>query len=455
MAPIPPLLVFGPVLLAIAALGLRRWPAGPALAGLGGLGALMAVLLAAGPSGAWAGASDWQIFGRALALGEAARRALLLVYAGLAMLLLLALVYRQNRSYVPLALLVLSPLAGALLIEPFLLGAVLLMTAGCGLAFLIQGERAGSTLAAMRVLALSVVAMTFLLAAGWLSSSGQGASPAVVARFYLLAFVILLASFPFQLWVAPAVTESGSLAPAVVFGLAQFLVLLFCLGQLAAAPAVQRSAEVASLLRWSGLLTVIAGALLALSARSFGRLLAYALLLDIGLTVVALSFGRPAGFEASLSLVAFRFVGLTLAGAGLYLIRRLARPAPAGSDQFAANAGLARRAPLAVALYGYGSLALVGAPLTPGFLARWDVIGLVAEASSWQAGLLVVLTAAGLLALGRRLASLLAARTDNDLAERASRGERLAALVALTLAALLAMAPDLLSGLIRPLPGLL
>ena len=165
----------------------------------------------------------WLLLGREIALTEAIRTILLFVYGVLIITFVITAILPQGYIFVTLSLAVLSPLAGALMVRPLVFGAMLLLIAAGLLALLIQGERAGSTLASFRFFAMVAIAAPLLLVAGWVLETEQAPLMGSVATLTLAAFVILLAGFPFQIWVAPVTSESQPLVPVVVFGVATHL----------------------------------------------------------------------------------------------------------------------------------------------------------------------------------------------------------------------------------------
>jgi formate hydrogenlyase subunit 3/multisubunit Na+/H+ antiporter MnhD subunit len=402
----PLALLIGPLILAVLAFAVRRWPVAAVAGGV--IGVLILGLIAAVVTPVELGASDALIiYGRSLTFTALIRAALLFTYAGLGLLFLLSLLLPQGSTFVPVCLGLLSPLTAALMVDPTIFGVALLLIVAAGMAILIQAGRPGSTLASVRYLVIFVMAVPPLLAAGWLLGTEQATFLPTASRLLLIAFLVLLAGFPFHIWVAPVVSEAGSLAPVVIFGLVELLIVIFCLNLLLGYPVVYRSFQFTRLLQISGVVTVLLAGILVLTAPSFGRLLAYILLLDIGATVLAFAFGTFAGIEATMSLLVFRTISLILAGIAFGLLRRQFRPQESGSDRFAENVGLAWRTPMSVALFAYGALSLAGLPLTPGFSGRWAVVLLAADESPQLAAILVMSVAIAALGLLRCLATLL------------------------------------------------
>jgi multicomponent Na+:H+ antiporter subunit D len=165
-------------------------------------------------------------------------------------------------------------------------------------------------------------------------------------------------------------------------------------------------------------LMVAVGGLLAFAQRDFSRLLGYAVLSDMGCTLVALGVASPAALSAALLQVAHRSVGLMLTAMGLAVVRYRM-----GSDSFADPStgsghrlgGVARRLPLSTAGLVLGGLSLAGMPLTAGFPSRWAIYRLLAGYSS-QASLALAMLLSGVgVALGylRGLSTLLGPSTES------------------------------------------
>lgn len=420
MIPVPVLLLAGPLVLAAILFFLRRWPQVTAVAGVAAAlllrlvvayAPLAAETTAAPPLLARIFAGDtWIVVGRSLSLNEAIRTLFLLLLALLALLYLLSILWSQGSSFTPATMALMSPLAAALMVRPFIFGTIFLLVVAALLIWLIQNGRVGSTQAALRCLLMTALAVPLLLVAGWMLEAEAIAMSAAVTRLIAVSFVILLAGFPFHIWVAPTLAEASPLTAVVVFGLVHLVMLLFILNLLQQWPLIGQDPAFEQLLRWSGTLTVLLAALLAYNAATFGTLLAYLLLADIGASLVLLALDGPAAAARLFSLLFLRIVSLILAGSGLSLIRERRE-----SGDFAVASGVAWQAPLGVALYVYGGLSLAGLPLTPGFSGRWAVIARLAQETAvspslaWLVVLLLLVSASATIGLMRCLRLLLAA----------------------------------------------
>jgi multicomponent Na+:H+ antiporter subunit D len=448
--PSPFLLLIGPVVLAMLLFPLRKWPkaAGLTASVLLLIFTLIVASIDLDPSsqaevGGFIRGEEWVVLGRAITLTASIRSILLFTYGTLIFIFLISAILPQGYVFIPLSLAVLSPLAGALMVRPLVFGAVLLLVAAGLLALLIQAERAGSTMAAFRYLTMVALAVPFILIAGWILETDQIPLMGSIATLYLIAFVILLAGFPFQIWVAPLVSESQTLVPAVIIGLAQMMIITFCLILLIGTPEAQGSSQFWQLIRMSGALTLILAGLLCMTARSLGRLFGYLILIDIGIVLLAFSFLDRTRPELIMSLLIARVAGLILAGMGLGFMRYQLGPELSALDLTVSTRRLARISPVGLALFVYGGLSLIGLPLTAGFRGHWMTLDLASTQSFWLAALIVLSMAAAVIKLLRLLTkSLLHDSAPAPAHKNLTKAMKWAAGVAFVVAILLAFYPQ-------------
>ena len=405
--PTPLLLIAGPLVAAGITLFLRRWRRTGAL-----VGTVMAwwlglwvstVPLDAGAGGMFAG-DTWPVLGRAFVLADGVQALFLFLYVGLGLLFLGAWFFPQGQYFVPASLAAFSLLAAALMVQPLSFGTLFLLAAMAILVVVIQAERVGSTRAAWRYLVIAVLAVPFFMVAGWALDTEQAHLMALVSRLLAAGFIILLAGFPFHIWVNPVVNQAPPLASVLVSGLAQLAIVAFLFNWLGANPWLEQERTFGQILRWSGAATVALAGLTAATASTSGRLLGSLLLLDMGMAVLALSLPGPTGWQAAVTLTVMRFFALLPATIGLILLRR-----QGNSDEIAANKGLARRAAWSTALFVYACLSLLGLPLTPGFGSRWAIVTALnqpaALAAPWLPLLLLLAMLGGAAGVLRALAS--------------------------------------------------
>ncbi len=390
----PLLLLAGPSFLAlIIFVGLRRSPRAAGL--IGASGALLIAFLLSGadlqsvgqPTGLIAG-DTLTFFGGVLQITPGMQRVMLLIYTAGALLFLLAARWSQGPDFVPAALAALAPLAFAMMVTPLAYGAIGLLLAAALLAALVQGQRPGSTLASLRYLILTTLAVPALLVAGWMLESQQLALSGALWRLFLLGAALLLAGFPFHIWVRPLLNEAHPLTAVFVLAPVQLGILTFVWRWLQQHSAILLNAQLTSALGWSGAAVALFGAILAFSARDARRLLGSLVLADMGAVLICLGQGLV-GIEQAWALLLVRFGALLLAAVGVQWCAERA-----GIDASLVEGAHLAQQPLAAALVAYGALALSGLPLTPGFATRWAAISLAGDVSlAWSLALALAVAA--------------------------------------------------------------
>ncbi len=395
------------------------------------------------------------VVGRALTLTAQVRGLLLLVYALTGGLFALHGFRPVSRSFVAAALALLSPLAAALLISPLGLALALLGIALALAAVALYGGRYAAAGAAWRAFLLRVLGLLPLLWVAWAQAAGQ--TGAALPLVMLVSTLLLLGGFPFHSGVRGLARWSPLGALALALGPAQIAVVALLFGLLDLAPAARSAAEFQTALRGSALLAALLAAFVMQRERTWRGLLGGALLLDAGGLVLAALAPGAAGLAVALAALTGRTLSLLLLALGLSW--------PMGGERRADG--------LRWALLLYGSLSLLGLPLTPGFAGRWAQLALLGAAWPWAAVLLLAaLGAAGWAVwrvgrsgqddLGAIEASL---KSDSTTAGRlyshseglglagitvppaVGRGEWIAALILLGLSALLGLFPGLLVSL--------
>lgn len=421
--PAPFLFVGLPLLLAPVVYALRRWSRVEILlaASLGLVLALLALILPFDqPLIAGVGPilrPTMTVMGRVFEIEATDRLALAFIFGQAALLFLGSGLTRPGRFFLPAGLATLGLLSAALFVQPFIFAALFLELAAALAVFTLGDETKPVTRGALRFLVFMTLAMPFILLSGWLIE-GSAASPDdatfVVRATVLLAtgFAILLGVVPFHSWIPVVAEHAPPLAAAFVFTVMRFIAVFVLLDFLNAYAWLGQNPVVYRGLTVAGGGVVLVGAVFAFGQRNFGRVMGYALLIDIGAGLLAIGLGTLPGVEVALAMLALRGGALALWGVGLAHMRRVA-----GSDDFDAVRGLARRYPLAAMTVVLSLLSLVGFPLTAGFPARWSLLFQLAQIHPTGAILLI----AGMVSVGlvcARGLNALVAPPDDETAPR-------------------------------------
>lgn len=298
-----------PFVFAVAAFFLQNWPRLTTI--LTATFSLLLALLAwqfplgqAGRLGPWTVEINTTlvILGRQLALIDAERTFLILLYGFGGLWIFAARVAKAPRHFPALGLAVIILSVAAIAVEPFLYAAPIIELAVLiSLAMLIKpGKPVGRGI--LRYIIFQTLAMPCILFAGW-AASGVEANPSdqvllmTAAAMLGMGFAFWLAVFPFHTWV-PHLTDEAhpyvagfmlTFLPATVFMLA--LKFLDGFGWLRELPALPQALQI------TGVVMVATGGLWALFQTSLPRLLGYAVIMDSGFSLIALSLGNEIGLQ--------------------------------------------------------------------------------------------------------------------------------------------------------------
>lgn len=139
--------------------------------------------------------------------------------------------------------------------------------------------------------------------------------------FLALGLGLLLAVFPFSIWLGPLADEMPVLAIAFLIGVAQPVGLWLLIQKMSEVAWLTDKSPLLTILLWGGLLTAWTGALLSIPERRDGRWLAYLSLIPLGCVLVGLGLGTRLGLVSAVSAMLNRAIGVALLGGGLSFVR--------------------------------------------------------------------------------------------------------------------------------------
>ena len=184
--------------------------------------------------------------------------------------------------------------------------------------------------------------------------------------FFMAAFMIKSAVFPFHFWqpdfhTAAPTTVSAMLSSVVVklgvYGFLRMTTLLF----------VPQAPVIRALLIVLGIIGVAFGGLSAVGTHNAKRMLAYSTVAQIGFVLVGIGWGTPLAIAAA---IVFAFNHSLIKAAMLMLAGYVASRAPVKSAAFKVVTGVGRSIPAAGVLFFIGGLGLAGIPPTNGFISK-------------------------------------------------------------------------------------
>lgn len=135
-------------------------------------------------------------------------------------------------------------------------------------------------------------------------------------------------------------------------------------------------------------LTLIVGAVLAVSQTNVKRMLAYSSISHAGFILLGIQAASDQGVRATI----FYLATYTFTVAGSFGVATVVGRTGDNAHQLSDYAGLAKRAPLLAFTFLVMLLAQAGVPFTSGFLAKFYVLGAAVEAGSWPLALVGMVT---------------------------------------------------------------
>jgi NADH:ubiquinone oxidoreductase subunit 2 (subunit N) len=348
------------------------------------------------------------LFGRELALGQADRMAMAILFFSAAGLFLLAWRFAPGTLLFPMGLGLLSLLCGALLIRPFIYGVLLIEIAAALAAFTLQAEGRLPTRGGLRYLTFTTMALPGLLVTHWLLeryaiTPDETELLGAAAILVTLSFALLLGVVPFHTWVTAVAGDGAPLAGAFVLTIGHGTVWFLLLDFLETYPWLSNHPQFISLVSTAGLAMVIVGGLLAAAQRRMGTLMGHAALVDSGAALIALGLNSELGVTLALFSLLVRPFGLILLAGGLEGLRARS----GGDDGIDALRGLGWKAVWSTTALTFGALSIAGMPVSAGFVWRWALCRVLMPAHPSTA-LLVLLAGVGVMVgAWRGLAALL------------------------------------------------
>ncbi|MCS6994210.1 MAG: proton-conducting transporter membrane subunit [Anaerolineales bacterium] len=318
---------------------------------------------------------SFSLLGRQLTLDAGDQTLLLLVYGMAAFWFFGTLAAGGARQVAGLGLAVIALLMASLAVRPFLYAAlfieVAVLVAIPLLAPPTPKQRAGPMRGLLRFLISQTFAMPFILLAGFLLS-GVEAGPADVAQvvqagiLLLIGFAFLLAVFPLNTWIPLLAEEASPYALGFLLTMLNTFGLILALNFIDRFSWLRNSSQLPTVLQLVGIVTCVTAGVWAAFQRHLGRIAAYALIAETGVSLLAISLPDR---QTGLQILFYLFLPRALA-LGVWTMSINILQATTGDLRFSAVQGLVRQYPAATAGVVFANLTLAGTPLLASFPVR-------------------------------------------------------------------------------------
>ena len=322
--------------------------------------------------------STLTFLGRSFILASSNSAFLVLIYLIGAFWLFGAIAAGVPNTFVPLGLALISLLVAALAVQPFLYAALLIeMAVLLSIPMLVPpGKTAGQGV--IRYLIFQTLALPFILLAGW-AAAGVEANPTdqrqLIQAVVLLGlgFALWLAVFPFYTWVPLLAGEAHPYVAGFVLVLLPNVVILLMLDFLNAFAWLRAYPLVPEVLQLVGSLMVITAGIWSAFQRDLSRLFGYAVIMESGFSLLAISLGNQVGLQVLTASFLPRLLALGLWALSLSIIGKQ------GSVDFDSLSGLLHCMPFTAVGFLLAYFSLGGLPLLAGFPMREILLEGVAQ----------------------------------------------------------------------------
>jgi NADH-quinone oxidoreductase subunit N len=316
-----------------------------------------------------------------------------------------------HRHFIPIGMAVLALMVAALAVQPFLYAAIVVEIAVLlSIPMLVPpGRPVGQGI--VRYLIFQTLALPFLLFAGW-AAAGVEANPtdtrllAQAVIFLGLGFAFWLAVFPFYTWVPLLSQETHAYETGFMLGLLPSVMLLLMLNFLDNYAWLRAYPLLPVGLQLCGALMVVTGGIWAAFQKSLPRLFGYAVIIESGFALLAISLQTQVGFEVFAASLFPRMLALAL-----WVLASSVLEEHGISPDFDGIRGQFRRYPLISSGLVLAYFSLAGLPLLGGFPTRLVLLENLAQISI-PVMLWVLLGNVGFLLSGLRMLAALVTSSD-------------------------------------------
>lgn len=326
-----------------------------------------------------------------------------------------------HRYFAPLGVAILGLLAAALAVEPFLYAALLIETAVLFSVPILSPPGRPVSQGVLRFLVFQTLAMPFVLIAGWSAGSVE-VNPAnerlltQAVALLALGFGFWLAVFPFYSWMPLLINEANPFVAGFVVMLLNSLVFLLSLDFLNAFAWLREFQMLYPALRLVGLIMIVTGGIWAAFQQNLARLLAYAIIVENGFALLALSLDSRTGYEIFISMILARLVAVALWSLSLSVLKNRTTLDVQGLR------GYFQRMPLASCGLLMGILGIAGLPLLAVFPMRLYLLENLAQESEGIV-LWALIGSVGMLIAGLRLMAALVNSEETEWHIEENRGQ--------------------------------
>lgn len=312
------------------------------------------------------------IFNRALILTGNQLKTVAILYFFSFLWNIAGLRFSVSRWFPTISLAITTLWVSTLAVEPFLYAAVIVELIVLMSVLLLTPRGEETDRGVMRYLVSQTIAMPFILLSGWMVTGIESAPSASVlilrgTVMILIGFALWLAVFPLHTWLPMLSEKAHPWVFSFVFLMQQSVLAIFLLKVLDQYGWLRSLAGLFPVLQWAGVLTILAGGILASLQTRVNRILAYMILIETGYLVLAIGLIEQGGGDA----LALSFLPRALAyWQWAYTLSSIQQLSPEIDGSFPSLRGLFARLPFHSISLIISMLVLLGLPAFGLFTAK-------------------------------------------------------------------------------------
>ena len=318
--------------------------------------------------------STLAVLGRNFVISDSDRSILLLMYSLCAFWIFGSRISGANSFFVPNILAIISLFVAALSVQPFLYAALIIEIAVLISMpiFFQRGKPVKQGI--LRFLVFQTLAVPFILFSGRGFEVAPSSIDSQLAYFQagiLLAigFGLWLAIFPFYSWI-PLLAEDGHpYSAGFIFSILPTTTFIFFLEFFNSYNWLREQAILFSIIQVLGIVMIVLGGLFAAFQRSLSRLLGYAVMVEIGFSLLALSLNQVIGWQSYILVLVPRLISIAICALAISILKNQEISLDINRLQ-----GLFIKFPFTSVGFILGWFTFSGLPLLPGFPTKLPIL---------------------------------------------------------------------------------
>lgn len=318
--------------------------------------------------------STFTILGRNFVIVDSERFIVALMFAMCAFWIFGSRISGTNSFFVPHVLAIITLFIAALSVQPFLYAALIIEIAVLISIpiFFQRGQPVKQGI--LRYLVFQTLAVPFILFSGW----GFDAAPSSVdsQATYFQAGALLaiglglwLAIFPFHTWVPLLARDGHPYSAGFIFSMIPTTILLFFMDFFNTFSWLREQSLLITISQMLGIIMIVTGGLFAAFQRELTRLIGYAVMVEIGFSLLALSLNQIIGWQSYILILIPRIIGIAICTLAISIWKNKELKMDMNSFQ-----GEFYKSTFTMVGFLLGWFTFSGLPLLPGFPTKLPIL---------------------------------------------------------------------------------